>query len=217
VVPEDRGRRSIRRREEGPKGGRAHQRALRTDVLPRPWPDVLLPRGWSDGSLPTEEISAVVCADSMLVTPRFAQLGSNQARGIQSVLNPLRGRVGRIHIVADRKGCVLESTHRQGAAPASRGPSVFPPRQSPRGRPRRKRMRQVFSNFTDTETPEPITVTVPEVGLLPHPASVPIVYRYVPLGSVKVIVELVELSVTPFNVTDQSVLGGSPVSMNVTV
>ena len=62
----------------------------------------------------------------------------------------------------------------------------------------------------------PLTITASDSGLAVYPETVPTVNEYVPFGSAKVIVEAVELAATPFNVTEQLVAGGSPVSSTVT-
>ena len=50
-----------------------------------------------------------------------------------------------------------------------------------------------------------------------YPDTAPMEYEYVPLGSENEIVFVVDDSVFPFNVTDQDVPDGRPVSVNVTV
>ena len=71
-------------------------------------------------------------------------------------------------------------------------------------------------NVIAFETAAPFTVTLPELGLALYPETAPTVYVYVPFASLNVIVDVVELDGAPFNVTDQLVPDGSPLSVNVT-
>ncbi len=50
-----------------------------------------------------------------------------------------------------------------------------------------------------------------------YPLTLPILYEYEPLGSLKLMVFAVDVSVAPFNVTDQVVPDDNPLSVNVTV
>ncbi len=61
----------------------------------------------------------------------------------------------------------------------------------------------------------PFTVTDPVELDIVYPDIDPIVYEYVPLGSVKVIVDVVEDCVDPLSVTDHDVPDGRPDSVNV--
>ena len=69
-----------------------------------------------------------------------------------------------------------------------------------------------------TVTGAPFTVELPLYAPdeMCQPGTFAIDHPYVPLGSANAIVEVVELAAAPFNVTDQDVPEGSPVSVNVT-
>ena len=63
----------------------------------------------------------------------------------------------------------------------------------------------------------PLTDIDPDDGDDVYPDIGPILYAYVPFGSVNVIVLFVDVSVVPFNVTDHDVPDANPVSVNATV
>lgn len=72
-------------------------------------------------------------------------------------------------------------------------------------------------NVTDCETGAPVTTREPVPGVAEYPPTGVTVNEYVPFGSRKVIVPLVEeVGVVP-SVTVQLVPVGNPVSVNVTV
>ena len=71
-------------------------------------------------------------------------------------------------------------------------------------------------NVINSFTFAPFTVSDPEDGDIVYPDTAPMEYEYVPLGSENEIVFVVDDSVFPFNVTDQDVPDGRPVSVNVT-
>ena len=72
-------------------------------------------------------------------------------------------------------------------------------------------------NFIAIFTFAPFIIMVPEDGDARYPDIEPMVYEYVPLGSVNVIVLVKEDCIVPFKVTDHDVPDGRPDSVNVTV
>ena len=71
-------------------------------------------------------------------------------------------------------------------------------------------------NVTDCATVAPLTATDPNGGLALYPGTTPTVYGYVPFATVKRITVVVDDCVAPFNVTDQLIPDGNPLSVNVT-
>ena len=103
--------------------------------------------------------------------------------------------------------------------------SVFPfnvtDQDVPDGRPDSVNVTEYV--FTDTGVNDiasftfaPFTVTVPEDGDTVYPVMEPMVNEYVPLGTVNVIEDVSDCSVTPPSVTDHDVPDGRPDSVNVT-
>ncbi len=74
----------------------------------------------------------------------------------------------------------------------------------------------VLLKVTDWLAGPLFTFTVPDDGLHVYPLTDPTVNAYVPFGSWKVMVDVVELRVLPFRVTDQDVPEGRPLSVKVT-